>query len=121
MKVTAGICATSEQKRASVSRLSLSARSCSDMLRAVRPYINTALEDIFAPGGSSINRINLPRKPDIVRPLPEFPEKFMPFKDEPPGAKVSAGVSGLLGAAIRALRESPRKTLDQEPKRRMRG
>ncbi len=36
--------------------------------------------------------------------MPGFPDKFMPFMDEPPGAKVSAGTIGVYGRAIRALR-----------------
>ena len=29
--------------------------------------------------------------------MPGFPDKFMPFMDEPPGSKVSAGISGVYG------------------------
>ena len=36
--------------------------------------------------------------------MPGFPDKFMPFMDEPPGAKVSSGTVGVYGRAIRALR-----------------
>ena len=53
--------------------------------------------------------------------MPGFPDKFMPFMDEPPGAKISTRMSGLLGSAIRALRGFTASTLDQEPKWRRRG
>ncbi len=53
--------------------------------------------------------------------MPGFPDKFMPFMDEPPGAKLSTAASGLLGGAIRALRGFTASTLDQEPKWRRRG
>jgi hydrogenase small subunit len=53
--------------------------------------------------------------------MPGFPDKFMPFMDEPPGAKISTRASGLLGSAIRALRSFTESTLDQEPKWRRRG
>ena len=35
--------------------------------------------------------------------MPGFPDKFMPFMDEPPGAKVSTAASGVYGRAITAL------------------
>ena len=47
--------------------------------------------------------------------MPGFPDKFMPFMDEPPGAKVSQRAIGMYGRAIRALRTSP-TTLNKEPK-----
>jgi hydrogenase small subunit len=53
--------------------------------------------------------------------MPGFPDKFMPFMDEPPGAKISTRASGLLGGAMRALRGFTQNTLDQEPKWRRRG
>ena len=53
--------------------------------------------------------------------MPGFPDKFMPFMDEPPGAKISTRASGLLGGAMRALRGFTQSTLDQEPKWRRRG
>jgi len=52
--------------------------------------------------------------------MPGFPDKFMPFMDEPPGAKASTLVSGLYGGLIRALRRITMRTLDQEPKWRHR-
>jgi hydrogenase small subunit len=53
--------------------------------------------------------------------MPGFPDKFMPFMDEPPGSKVSAGISGVYGKMIRSLRSITEKTVDQEPKWRHRG
>jgi hydrogenase small subunit len=53
--------------------------------------------------------------------MPGFPDKFMPFMDEPPGSKVSAGISGLYGGLVRGLRSITLKTVDQEPKWRHRG
>jgi hydrogenase small subunit len=53
--------------------------------------------------------------------MPGFPDKFMPFMDEPPGAKVSTGISNVLGSAIRTLRGFTEHTMDEEPKWRRRG
>jgi hydrogenase small subunit len=52
--------------------------------------------------------------------MPGFPDKFMPFMDEPPGAKASTLVSGLYGGLIRALRRITLRTLDEEPQWRHR-
>jgi hydrogenase small subunit len=48
--------------------------------------------------------------------MPGFPDKFMPFMDEPPGSKVSTGLSGFYGGMIRALRGITERTVDTEPK-----
>ena len=48
--------------------------------------------------------------------MPGFPDKFMPFMDEPPGAKVSSGTIGVYGRAIRALRSFTNSTVNKEPK-----
>jgi hydrogenase small subunit len=48
--------------------------------------------------------------------MPGFPDKFMPFMDEPPGSRVSAAASGLYGGLIRGLRGVTARTLDKEPK-----
>src|ERR1700679_328312 len=48
--------------------------------------------------------------------MPGFPDKFMPFMDEPPGARVSAGTIGVYGRAIRALRSFTNQTVNKEPK-----
>jgi len=48
--------------------------------------------------------------------MPGFPDKFMPFMDEPPGAKVSSAAVGTYGRAIRALRSMTQSTVNKEPK-----
>jgi hydrogenase small subunit len=48
--------------------------------------------------------------------MPGFPDKFMPFMDEPPGGTVSSTFSGAYGGLIRRLREITNHTLNQEPK-----
>ena len=48
--------------------------------------------------------------------MPGFPDKFMPFMDEPPGGKLSSTVIGVYGSAIRTLRSFTTTTLDKEPK-----
>ncbi len=53
--------------------------------------------------------------------MPGFPDKFMPFMDEPPGARLSTGVSGLYGGVIRGLRHLTNETVDKEPRWRHRG
>jgi hydrogenase small subunit len=53
--------------------------------------------------------------------MPGFPDKFMPFMDEPPGARVSTMASGIYGGAIRGLRKITAHTLDDEPKWRTPG
>jgi hydrogenase small subunit len=53
--------------------------------------------------------------------MPGFPDKFMPFMAEPPGARLSTGVSGLYGGVIRGLRHLTNETVDKEPRWRHRG
>ena len=53
--------------------------------------------------------------------MPGFPDKFMPFMDEPPGARVSTMASGAYGKLIRSLRKVTQKTVDEEPKWRVKG
>ena len=48
--------------------------------------------------------------------MPGFPDKFMPFMDEPPGARVSATMIGVYGRLIRALRGITNTTVNKEPK-----
>ena len=48
--------------------------------------------------------------------MPGFPDKFMPFMDEPPGAKISTGVSNLYGGIIRSLRQITNRSVNKEPK-----
>ena len=45
--------------------------------------------------------------------MPGFPDKFMPFMDEPPGGKVSATASGIYGKVIRRLRKVTLDTVEQ--------
>jgi hydrogenase small subunit len=53
--------------------------------------------------------------------MPGFPDKFMPFMDEPPGGKLSSTASGLYGSVIRSLRGITARTLDKEPRWRHTG
>jgi hydrogenase small subunit len=53
--------------------------------------------------------------------MPGFPDKFMPFMDEPPGGKLSTTAVGAYGAAIRRLRTITTQTVDKEPKWRQTG
>jgi hydrogenase small subunit len=46
---------------------------------------------------------------------PGFPDKFMPFMDEPPGAHVSTRAVKAYGTMIRKLRSITAKTVDEEP------
>jgi hydrogenase small subunit len=48
--------------------------------------------------------------------MPGFPDKFMPFMDEPPGATVSAALIKPYGALVRALRGFTNHTVNEEPK-----
>ncbi len=52
----------------------------------------------------------------IACTMPGFPDKFMPFMDEPPGAKISSDMSAAYGKAIRALRSITHDTADKETK-----
>jgi hydrogenase small subunit len=47
--------------------------------------------------------------------MPGFPDKFMPFLDEPPGAKMSTAAVLMYGRTVRALRNFTRAALDKEP------
>lgn len=53
--------------------------------------------------------------------MPGFPDKFMPFMDEPPGAKLSGTVIGVYGTMIRALRGITNRSVNKEPKWRHNG
>ncbi|MEP6917067.1 MAG: hydrogenase expression protein HypE [Acidobacteriota bacterium] len=58
----------------------------------------------------------------IACTMPGFPDKFMPFMDEPPGSTVSAGlIATTYGPMIRNLRSLTMKTMDKEPKWRQKG
>jgi hydrogenase small subunit len=48
--------------------------------------------------------------------MPGFPDKFMPFMDEPPGSKISSWTSSTTGGLIRSLRAITAHAVDQEPK-----
>ena len=47
--------------------------------------------------------------------MPGFPDKFMPFMDEPPGATVSSAAIGIYGGVIRKLRSITNSTVNKEP------
>jgi hydrogenase small subunit len=47
--------------------------------------------------------------------MPGFPDKFMPFMEEPPGAKMSTAAVLVYGRAVRALRNFTQSSLDKEP------
>jgi len=53
--------------------------------------------------------------------MPGFPDKFMPFMDEPPGGRVSSAASNVYGGVIRNLRSITNRTVNKEPKWRHRG
>ena len=53
--------------------------------------------------------------------MPGFPDKFMPFMDEPPGARLSSTGIALYGRLIHWLRGFTNKTANQEPRWRRRG
>jgi hydrogenase small subunit len=47
--------------------------------------------------------------------MPGFPDKFMPFMDEPPGSKLSSTAIGIYGRTIRTLRSFTQNTMNKEP------
>jgi hydrogenase small subunit len=47
--------------------------------------------------------------------MPGFPDKFMPFMEEPPGARMSSAAVLVYGRTVRALRNFTRDSLDKEP------
>jgi hydrogenase small subunit len=47
--------------------------------------------------------------------MPGFPDKFMPFLEEPPGAKLSAAAVTMYGRAVRALRRFTQASMNREP------
>ncbi|MEA2827558.1 MAG: hydrogenase small subunit [Actinomycetota bacterium] len=47
--------------------------------------------------------------------MPGFPDKFQPFLDEPPGAKMSSSAVLLYGRSVRALRNVTRASMNVEP------
>jgi hydrogenase small subunit len=52
----------------------------------------------------------------IACTMPGFPDKFMPFMDEPPGATFSSAMVGSYGRLIRSLRAITNRTADREPR-----
>ena len=48
--------------------------------------------------------------------MPGFPDKFMPFMDEPPGATLSSALNRPYGALVRRLRALTNATMNREPK-----
>jgi hydrogenase small subunit len=52
--------------------------------------------------------------------MPGFPDKFMPFMDEPPGAKLSSTAVALYGRTVRALRNFTQGSMNKEPQWRHR-
>ena len=57
----------------------------------------------------------------IACTMPGFPDKFMPFMDEPPGSKLSTTTITFTGSLIRTLRGFTEQTADKEPKWRHKG
>ena len=47
--------------------------------------------------------------------MPGFPDKFMPFMDEPPGAKLSTTAISVYGRTIRTLRAFTNASVNKEP------
>ena len=47
--------------------------------------------------------------------MPGFPDKFMPFMDQPPGSMLSSEAVMSYGRAIRALRRFTQASLNREP------
>jgi hydrogenase small subunit len=52
--------------------------------------------------------------------MPGFPDKFMPFMEEPPGAKLSSSAVLMYGRTVRALRQFTMTSLERKPERRRR-
>ena len=52
--------------------------------------------------------------------MPGFPDKFMPFMDEPPGAHMSSTAISIYGKLIKALRNYTNRSANKEPKWRHR-
>ncbi|HZS57659.1 MAG TPA: hypothetical protein VFA43_00215 [Gemmatimonadaceae bacterium] len=52
--------------------------------------------------------------------MPGFPDKFMPFMNEPPGAAMSSSAVLMYGRTVRALRRFTQTSLENEPSSRER-
>ncbi len=48
--------------------------------------------------------------------MPGFPDKFMPFMDQPPGAGASTAMAATYGPIVRKLRGITNKTVNKETK-----
>jgi hydrogenase small subunit len=48
--------------------------------------------------------------------MPGFPDKFMPFMDEPPGGSMSSVMAKVYGTFIRTMRGITNKSVNEEPK-----
>jgi hydrogenase small subunit len=48
--------------------------------------------------------------------MPGFPDKFMPFMDEPPGGSLSSAMAKAYGTFIRTMRGITNKSVNEEPK-----
>jgi len=48
--------------------------------------------------------------------MPGFPDKFMPFMDEPPGGSLSTMLTSMYGPMIRRLRSMTNRTVNKEPR-----
>src|SRR3954467_3504538 len=57
----------------------------------------------------------------IACTMPGFPDKFMPFMDEPPGGIMSSALVAMYGRVIRGLRSITNDTVNKEPRWRHRG
>jgi hydrogenase small subunit len=57
----------------------------------------------------------------IAGTMPGFPDKFMPFMEEPPGATLSSTSIAPYATMITALRGITNHTVNKEPKWRHRG
>jgi hydrogenase small subunit len=57
----------------------------------------------------------------IACTMPGFPDKFMPFMDEPPGSKLSSATNLIAGGLMRTLRGITEHTVAKEPKWRRKG
>src|ERR1700677_3943921 len=53
--------------------------------------------------------------------MPGFPDKFMPFMNQPPGSLLSSHAVATYGRAIHALRRFTQASLNKEPSWRRRG
>jgi hydrogenase small subunit len=53
--------------------------------------------------------------------MPGFPDKFMPFMDEPPGAHLSSNIISTYGTIVRNLRKLTNATNNKEPSWRHKG